>query len=255
MKTALLKFFDAVKHRGDYLRRHRRWEVLLATGLSLALGFTYLFVELADEITAGETQLLDERILVSLRRLDDPEVPIGPAWLRGTMLDLTALGGPAVLGMITIAIVGFFFLEGQRRVALLTIATVGGGGLASVALKWIFARPRPDVVPHLREVSSASFPSGHAMSSAVVYLTVGVMFMKTVRGGWAKSYVLAWGILLTLLVGLSRIYLGVHYPSDVLGGWLAGLCWASGCWVIGQFIPSRPMPTADDRTREETRPG
>jgi len=95
------------------------------------------------------------------------------------------------------------------------------------------------VVPHLREVSTPSFPSGHAMLSAIVYLTLGIFLMQIVRGRVTKLYCLLWALFLTFLVGISRIYLGVHYPTDVLAGWMAGLVWASICWVVAHYLRHR----------------
>ncbi|MCE9607351.1 MAG: phosphatase PAP2 family protein [Planctomycetia bacterium] len=223
--------------------RTRRRELVFVGMASLFLFLCYLFTELADEITAGATQKLDESILLALRSPHDLAVPIGPAWLKGGMLDATALGSPLTLGMFSAAMIGFLFMERQIRVAWLSVMAIGGGVCSTFVLKLCFARPRPTIVPHLREVTSLSFPSGHAMLSAVVYLTIGVMFAKAVRGRWAKAYCLFWGALLTLLVGVSRIFLGVHYPSDVVGGWIAGLSWAAACWIVAQFVPSKQMTT------------
>jgi undecaprenyl-diphosphatase len=121
---------------------------------------------------------------------------------------------------------------------LVLIATLGGWGLG-LLLKAVFGRPRPSVIPHLVEVQSLSFPSGHAMMSAVVYLTLAALLAQ-LSAQWAQRvYILAVGLLLTLLVGLSRVYLGVHYPTDVLAGWSAGLAWAILCWLVGRWLQRR----------------
>lgn len=231
----------------------RRYQIVFAAMASLFLFFCYIFTELAGIISHGKTQLLDERILLALRVPDDLNTPVGPAWLKGVMLDITALGGPITLGIFSAVMIGLLYIEGQRRVAWLSVAAIAGGTSLSFALKHIFARPRPSIVPHLREVASTSFPSGHAMSAAIVYLTIGVMFAKAVRGKWAKAYCMFWGAVLALLVGMSRIYLGVHYPSDVLGGWIAGLSWASACWIVSQFVPSTQLTTAPEETEAKLR--
>lgn len=213
---------------------------------AFVLGAGVLFWQLAVRIGRGHTSQWDEAILRSLRSPEDPRDLIGPAWLQEAMLDATALGSPFVLGICVVAAVGFLYFEGQRRVALTAAATTLGGALMSMLLKQWFTRPRPAVVPHLREVLSFSFPSGHTMGAAVVYLTLGVMFMKSFRSRRAKAFSLSLAVFLTLAVGISRVYLGVHYPSDVLGGWIAGVSWALGCWALAQLIPSRPVPETSD---------
>lgn len=245
----LQKLYADVRRRISQIRKRRPAAIGMAAVACAILFCCYLFVELADDITEGDTLRIDERLLRMFRRADDPALPIGPRWLEEAMLDATALGGPLVLTIIVAVSAGFLFIEGQRRVAVLTALTTLGGGLLSMTLKLFFARPRPEVVPHLRHVSSMSFPSGHAMLSAVVYLTIGVMFMKAVRSRRAKVYCMCVAVVLTLLVGCTRVFLGVHYPSDVLGGWIAGLGWASLCWILGQLIPNRPMPERSDEPK------
>src|SRR5947209_4618161 len=145
--------------------------LLLLVGLFL-LFCILVFVDLARNVSHGETQKFDERVIRSLRQADDPAVPIGPAWLRGAGLDATALGSPLVLMLVVGAVLGFMALEGKYRVMWLTFATTAGGALLAFLLKHVIERERPTVVPRLREVSSPSFPSGHAMISAIVYLTL-----------------------------------------------------------------------------------
>jgi undecaprenyl-diphosphatase len=144
-----------------------------------------------------------------------------------------------VLSLVVLAIAGFLLLQSRYRMALVVAFTSFGGMLATAVLKEVFARPRPTVVPHLREVSSSSFPSGHAMQSAIVYLTLGAMLMRIVEGRLTKMYVLAIAVFLTLLVGCSRVYLGVHYPTDVIGGWIIGFVWALLCWLAAQWWEAR----------------
>jgi undecaprenyl-diphosphatase len=215
-----------------------RWLLLIL----FVLFCTYVFLSLTDAVREGETQNLDEWVLRSLRRADDPAIPIGPSWLREVGLDATALGSTLVLGLVVAAVVGFLLLHRQYRVMWLTLLTTTGGTLLSVLLKRVIDRDRPVLVPHLREVSTPSFPSGHAMLSAVVYLTLGILLMELVHGRLAKLYCLFWALFLTFLIGISRIYLGVHYPSDVLAGWIIGLAWALGCWIIAQYLRHRVSP-------------
>jgi undecaprenyl-diphosphatase len=221
-------------------RRWHRWRKLerkeitwLLVGLSACV-LLFVFVTLAGEVSDGDTTAFDTRILTALRSTDDPSKPIGPAWVEYAMLDLTALGGPTVLGLVVAGVLGFLLLQGRYHTALVVLVASVGGELANTVLKTFFMRPRPDVVPHLREVLSPSFPSGHAMQSAIIYLTLGAMTMRIAERRLTKVYCLAVAVLLTLLVGVSRVFLGVHYPSDVIGGWIVGFVWASLCWLIEQ---------------------
>ncbi|HEX8701801.1 MAG TPA: phosphatase PAP2 family protein [Myxococcaceae bacterium] len=196
-------------------------------GLLFAIMVCFLgFMLLADEIREHETQSFDEAVVRAMRRADNPELPIGPPWLRVAARDVTALGGWTVLSLVTVVVCGFLALVRRfRSMVLVLIATVGGWVLNAV-LKEAFARPRPSVVPHLTEAYAPSFPSGHAMLSAIVFLTLGAMLAQLIERRRLKVYVLGVALLVTLLVGLSRVFLGVHYLTDVFGGWVAGLAWA-----------------------------
>lgn len=204
---------------------------LLAIVVSL-----WIFVEVADEVYEGETHHYDLEAIRLLRQADDPAMPIGPRWVHEAGRDFTALGGVAVLTLVTLSVTGFLLLTRNWRAAWFVLAATAGGFVVSMLLKMIFARERPDVVPHLSIVSSYSFPSGHAMQAAVVYLTLGTLLSRLVEGYALKVYFLAVALLLTFVVGVSRVYLGVHYPTDVLAGWSAGLAWAAFCWLIARFL-------------------
>jgi undecaprenyl-diphosphatase len=212
------------------------------TLLLVALGTILLalaFFVVAAEVVDGDTQRFDERVLISLRRANDTATPIGPPWLREGAEDVTALGSPTVLGLVVLATVGFLLLQRMERTALFVFVASAGGWLLNAALKRVFQRARPDVVPHLREVTSLSFPSGHAMTSAAVYLTLGALLMRISRGRITKFYSMAVAMLATILVGATRVYLGVHYPTDVLGGWLVGLSWAMAWWMLERWLERR----------------
>ncbi len=197
------------------------------------------FLQLAGAVNGGGTQRLDERIVRSLREPDSPSTPLGPAWLAEVGRDLTALGGVACLSLLSAAVAGFLLLCRKHHALALLLLAVGGGLLLSTLLKRIIDRPRPSVVPHLSHVGSSSFPSGHSMLSAIVYLTLGSLLVRLVQPRRLKVYLLGVALLLTFLVGLSRIYLGVHYPTDVLAGWAAGLAWAVLCWLVARFLQRR----------------
>ena len=214
-------------------------------------GGVLLFSELVEMIQ-GEPQAFDRWVLLALRNPGDPADPIGPAWLEIVYRDITSLGGAAVLTLMTAIVVGFLIVDKKRSAALFVLASVAGGTLLSTILKLAFARPRPDVVPHLVAVSSASFPSGHAMLSAVVYLTLGALLSRVEGPLRLKVYILSVAIVLTLLIGVSRVYLGVHWPTDVLAGWCAGAAWATLCWRIALALQRRGEVESDSagRSRE-----
>jgi undecaprenyl-diphosphatase len=210
----------------------------LGVGL-VACVLLFVFVSLAGKVAEGDTLAFDTWILRALRSPSDPSKPLGPAWMENSLQDLTALGGPTVLFLMTLAVVGFLLLQTRYRTALFVAATAISGDLINQALKNAFDRPRPSIVPHLRVVFSTSFPSGHAMESAIVYLTLGAMLMRIAERRLTKLYILGTAMLLTFLVGVSRVYLGVHYPTDVIGGWIIGFVWASLCWLVAQRFEKR----------------
>jgi len=198
-----------------------------------------VFGHIASEVMEGETVALDRWILLHLREATDPSVPIGPEWLREAMVDFTALGGGPVLTMVTIFAAGY--LVAQRKVALAVFlaSSIAAGAIVNALLKFGFVRERPDAVPHLVEVSSASFPSGHAMNSAMVYLTLAALLVSAERSWRVRIFLMAAAILLTLIVGFSRMYLGVHWPTDVFAGWSVGAAWAVACALVAQILQKR----------------
>jgi len=215
----------------DKLERKELTWLFVGLGACVLL---FVFVALAGEVTEGDTLAFDTRILQALRDPADPSQPRGPAWIENVLLDLTALGGSTVLVLVVAAVVGFLLLQTRYRSALFVAVTAASGELLNAAMKYVFNRPRPSIVPQLRAVFSTSFPSGHAMESAIVYLTLGAILMRAADNRLTKLYILGIAMLLTALVGISRVYLGVHYPTDVIGGWIIGFVWASICWLVAQ---------------------
>lgn len=213
-------------------RRELTW---LALGV-ITCTLVMLFLLLAGTVAEGDTLAFDTRILRALRSADDPRRPIGPGWIESSLYDLTALGSPIVLTLVVAAVVGYLLLQRRRRTAIAVAVTCISGELLDSAMKLAFNRPRPTVVPPLREVWSTSFPSGHAMESAIVYLTLGAMLMRIADRRATKVYCLAVAALVSALVGVSRVWLGVHYPTDVIGGWMIGFVWASICWLATQRV-------------------
>lgn len=197
------------------------------------------FLSIAGEVREGDTHAFDDAILRALRQPGDMHDPIGPFWLEASLRDITALGGYTVLSMILAAAVAYLLLNGKRASALLVVAAVVGGTALSNVLKIFFDRQRPDVVGHLVDVHSLSFPSGHAMLSAVTYLTLGALLARTETRLVMRVYFISLAVVLTLLIGASRVYLGVHYPTDVLAGWCAGAAWAFICLLVARWLQHR----------------
>lgn len=223
----------------SWLSRRERHEIAwLLVGLASCV-LLLLFLKLASEVMEGDTQSMDTKIVRALRKADDPSKPIGPPWVEGVLEDLTALGGPTVTWLVMLSLTGYLLLQTKYRTALFVFVTAASGDLVNHAIKGVFSRARPTVVPHLRDAFSTSFPSGHSMESAIVYLTLAAMLMRIVDGRVAKAYCLGLAVLITGLVGVSRVFLGVHYPTDVIGGWIIGLFWASLCWLAAQHYEVR----------------
>lgn len=245
------------------LIRNAGWRefVLLLTVAAMCTGVA-VFIEIADEVSAGGFQQMEEHFIRSLRQADDPAKPIGPWWMAEAGRDLTALGGTTVLTVMIILVVGYLLLAKRYHATLLVIIATVGGLLLSTVLKLNFERDRPEVVPHLTQFITASFPSGHSMLSSVVYLTLGALLARTVERRRIKIYFIHAALFITFLVGASRVYLGVHYPTDVLAGWAAGTSWALLCYLVAYWLQSRgavespPLPAADadDANRGETPP-
>jgi undecaprenyl-diphosphatase len=218
--------------------RDRTELTLLVTALVVLL-LGVAFIQLAGEVVEGDTQQFDERVLAALRDPANPSNPIGPAWLRGVALDITALGSVTVLGLVVVAVGGFLVLQGLRRHAVFVIIASVTGWLLNAGLKEAFGRARPGIVPHLRDVMTLSFPSGHAMTTAVIYLTLGALLMRIAERQVTRLFIMGMAMLATFLVGASRVYLGVHYPTDVMAGWLVGLSWALLCWLVERVLDRR----------------
>jgi len=211
---------------------------LLLGGLTVAAS-AWLFLLFGRLVTAGRTLAVDDRILLALRTPGDLARPIGPIWVADVARDITALGSTDLLWLATLAVVGFLGLDRRyRAMAFVLVAVMSGWGL-SFALKDLFQRTRPSVVPHLMPAYFSSFPSGHSMMAAVVYFTLGSLLSSLVTRRRLKFYFLAMASVLSILVGVSRLVLGVHYPTDVVAGWSAGLAWATLCWVVERRLARR----------------
>ena len=191
-----------------------------------------LLCGLAVTLDAGWLRMLDESLLLAVRTAEAPSVPVGPVWAEEFARDLTALGGYTLLILISVSVWAFLRLERSRGEAAWFAATAAGGYLLNFTLKHLVGRPRPDLVKHLSFVDSPSFPSGHAMMTTVIFLAIGLLLCETVSRQAVKTLAIALPLTVATSVSLTRVYLGVHYPSDVFAGICCGLAWTSGCWRI-----------------------
>ena len=199
-----------------------------------ALLFVFGFI--AQAVAARKPSGFDSYVILALRKSTKEPIPIGPPWLQEAARDVTSLGSITVLLIATFAISGYLFLARKPGVGWLMLIAVLGGLTLNNLLKFVFARPRPDVVSHAPRVFTTSFPSGHATLSAITYLTIAALLARSYPSAILDLYFILLAALLTVLIGLSRIYLGVHFPTDILGGWCIGTAWATGCWVLMAWL-------------------
>ncbi len=208
-------------------RAARPWRLALVTAVLGVVVFTALALLVPRAATDG----LDAAVLRTLRQLDDSRLPLGGDMVLYAARDITALGGTVVLMIVVGLVVGYLMVDRRLRDAVAVLAASIGGLLLVVLLKLLFARDRPSIVPHLVITHSASFPSGHSMLSAVIYPTLGALLARFAKRRGTQVLPIAAAIAITFLVGVSRLVLGVHYPTDVLAGWSAGAAWAGFSWL------------------------
>jgi undecaprenyl-diphosphatase len=206
----------------------------------LGVSALLLFGHIVHAIARGQEWSLDRRILLALRKPGEPQVPIGPLWMEQSAIDISALGGFTLMWLLSAALIGLYLLTQHALEAGLFAVSVIGSSLLNAGVKRLIARPRPFVVPHLANVANGSFPSGHAMLSATAYLTLAVLTSHAMPHETDRIYVVAVTMLFVLAIGLSRIYLGVHWPSDVLGGWCLGAVWALAFSAIDVGLSVHP---------------
>ena len=263
MRTGILG--DELKKNGELLeggattttrsfraRIREQWELrkALICMIILFLVTSWIFQEVAGEVMEGETQLLDMIALRALRTKVDLSIPIGPSWLLPVMIAISALGSSWFLTSVTV--VTSLYLYIKRRLALMAFfaLSVSGGAILMSSLKLLIHRERPSVVPFLEPATQYSFPSGHSMVSAIVYLTLGALLSTTTERKSVRIALIVSALLLTFLIGVSRAYLGVHYPTDIIAGWTAGLSWASLSYLVSRWMQYKgkmkaPEPAPD----------
>lgn len=222
------------------LLRSAGWrEFVLLLSVGALLGGILIFVSISDLVLEGDLHETEVRWMKDLRSPTDLARPIGPAWLENVNREVTVLGGGVVLTLITLVVAGYLLIERWYASTLFLLVAVAGGMLLTNVLKGFFDRDRPTVVPHLADSLLQSYPSGHSMMSSVVYLTLAVLLARAMERRRVKVYCVTVALLLSLIVGASRVYLGVHYPTDVIAGWAGGIAWALLCWLAAYWLEKR----------------
>lgn len=211
--------------------------LFLLLGVLLTMGG---FLHLASEMRENETRSFDEAVILSMREPGKPDEPIGSPRMKEIARDLTALGGVTVLTLVSLVAFGAAAFSGRAKLGAAALGAVIAGSVATSLLKSGYARPRPDLVEHGVWVSNASFPSGHSMMSAVVYLTLAILTARIQQRHAVRVFIVGVAVLLTVLVGVSRVYLGVHWPTDVFAGWFLGAAWAVLFWLLAMKMDPRP---------------
>ena len=210
-----------------------RAEFAVLAALMVAAIGVMTFAEVADDMTEADGQAFDQWVLAAMRPYaDDPGRPWGPWWLKEAAADITSLGGISVLGLFALIVILFLLSQRKWLSSVLLAAGLAGGVALSEGLKAVFERERPPLAARAVETINASFPSGHALLSTVFYLSVAVMLTRAFPRRRFKVFVLGVGVVLAVLVGLTRVYLGAHWASDVLAGWAVGAAWAMVLWLI-----------------------
>lgn len=233
---------DGVNHRPlpirllSWIGQH---ELAVLLSFILIVGGVLATTRIADEVVAGRTHEADTAILMALREGEDADNPLGPPWVEEMMRDITSLAGTGILILIVTAVTCFYLVQGRYKEMLVLLTAVVGAYLLSYTLKGLFDRPRPQFIPEGNYVYTASFPSGHALLAATTYLTLGIILSQLMPRRRLKAFVLLLAFFIMILVGFTRVYLGVHWPTDVLAGWMIGGVWALICWLVVRWLRRR----------------
>lgn len=216
----------------------------LVLGCLLVLAFLVSgFLEIADDVSEGDTHEIDTKILMMLRDGGDPSNAWGPPWVQEMMRDISGLGGIVILAFVTLGAMLYLLMMQKKWQTLYLGLTITAGTILTNLLKYNYARPRPDLVPHGSYTFTDSFPSGHSMMAAIVYLSAGALLAGAHKSRSMKLYFIGTAVFLTVAIGISRVYLGVHWPTDVLAGWMAGATCAIAFWSLERFLQEKFFKT------------
>ncbi len=229
------KFFSRIHPVKDFIFNLAQKEFRLFFTIFIIVTAGWLFIIIASNVKDGSTQNFDQGIIELFREPGTKSKAVGSEELTNTMRDITALGGGPVIFIITLSVTGFLILRKDYHSVFLVLFAVIGGALIDLWFKHLFGRTRPLLEYQLVQEHTLSFPSGHSMMSAVIYLSLAVLVSRILVRRIMRLYVIIVAILLSFIIGISRIYLGVHYPTDVIGGWSLGLAWAGVCWFISYY--------------------
>lgn len=218
-------------------------------GVSTLLVAGYVFAQTVDEVTEGESDWVDQHIVHWIASID------APRWFEEFMRDCTAFGGMLTLTLVTVAVGIFLLLRRQYHALTFLLSAVIGAAILSLSLKGFFHRDRPTILEHRSHTMTSSFPSGHAMLSAAVWLTLGVMLARLEKSPWLKAYFIGVGLFISFLVGISRVWLGVHWPTDILAGWTAGTIWAVLCYFFIRYLQGRGQVESPTEVSSSTSSG
>lgn len=220
----------------------RAADLRLAAELALVGALVVAFILIGNAVGGGIDQV-DKDLLLAMRAA--PDDPHGPHWFEDGMMHLSAVGSGAVTGLVTLVSILFLLVARKPRLALLLLVCALGTLVWMEVLKGIYERPRPTVVTHIDPPGGMSFPSGHSMIAAALYLTLAVQIARALPERRLQRFAVAVGATLAMLVGVTRMYLGVHYPSDVIGGWTVGVTWALVCGVVARRLEKRGTVEGD----------
>ncbi|TAL28822.1 phosphatase PAP2 family protein [Phenylobacterium sp.] len=214
----------------------KRFEARVLIGLFLVAATLLAFLGIAEEMAEGETRDIDSRLILALRSPGDLNDPIGSHGVEEAVRDITALGGTTLVVVVTLVAVLAFVFHKKRIHAVVMAGAVVAAWASSQFTKGLFSRPRPDLVPHEVYVYTGSFPSGHSTMSTAAFLTLAMLIASLEMKRRSKALALTLAALIVVSVGFSRVYLGVHWPSDVLAGWCLGAGWALVGWLALRLL-------------------
>jgi undecaprenyl-diphosphatase len=207
---------------------------------SIAIG-SLLFLSLMVAVSNRWTESFDHAVLLAIRHRDDTSIPLGPTSLVHMFIYITGLGSSTTLGIIAAVVAGYLFIAGKKSDAVFLLVSVIGAWCLFNIIKLAVGRPRPDIGLHLVPASGFSFPSGHSTDSSATYWALALLFAATQSSSWLRACGYALAIVIIALIGASRVYLGVHYPVDVLAGWCCGLVWVLVCWLVTRRLTLGPV--------------
>lgn len=198
-----------------------------------------LFAAVAVVVTAGFSEAIDRELLLAFRAPGDPSDPWGPAWFEEAAAEITTLGGYTILSVVVAVVSGTLLILRKFEATVFLLAAVGTGSIVSTLAKQVFDRARPALVDHLDPTFTSSFPSAHAMVSAFTWMTLVAIASRFVESPALRGFLISGAIVICVVVGISRVYLGVHWPSDVVAGWFFGGGWAGLCWLTANRFARR----------------